>query len=232
MKAKGRVRFTFLLLAFCLAGCGLVGTEEFNTDSSKNSPFAFEYPASWEIVYYKDSEVYVLEHAEDMEIDDNGELQGFDGETNAVIIYTHTPEEMIAEYGAVQTTPLTALQQMTAAAEEEWTIATTADEEMIAENEALFSLMNSPGYLLEQIIEQPVITQIQGREVALLKSNVHLAWLGSIDPYPFYQRWLAAFEENNQTIFILGVQGSASEEEFKPVFDQVVGSLQLLDSER
>jgi hypothetical protein len=231
MKSNGRARFMFLLVAFWLVGCGLVGTQEFNADGSKNSPFAFEYPATWEIIYYKDEEVYVVEHTDDIEIDDAGELRGFDGETNAIIIYNQTPEEMIAAYGAEHITPLAVLEQTAAAAEEEWRIATTADAETIAENEALFSLINSPGYFLEQITEQPATTQIGDREVAFLKSTVHLAWMGSINSSPSYERWLASFEENNQTIFIVGRNANKDDQEFKAIFDQVVGSLHLVDSE-
>jgi hypothetical protein len=87
-----------------------------------------------------------------------------------------------------------------------------------------------PSYV-EQIIEQPVMIDMQEREVAFLKSNYYLLLVGSLTPNPSFEKWLAVFEENNQTIFVTGYRSSASQEEFQSIFDQVIGSFQLLDTD-
>ena len=118
MKRVCLVRTGLLVLAFWLVGCGLVGTQQFNADGSEASPFTFEYPASWEIINYKDGDVYAIDHVEDIEIGDDGELHGFNSETNIITVAVYPPERMAAEYGDEQLTPLAALEQRAARAEE------------------------------------------------------------------------------------------------------------------
>jgi hypothetical protein len=118
MKSKS-ARFVFFLLAFWLAGCGLLGTQEYKADDSI-AAFTFDYPADWEIVYNEDGSVQVYEDVENMEIQQIG---GAD----SVIVYKQTPGELSATYQMEQISPLAILQQTATAAETQWAAITATE---------------------------------------------------------------------------------------------------------
>ena len=77
-----------ILLVLGSSACGVFGPKTFNEDGSEASPFSFEFPPGWEVLYDSGS-TWAFKDAEEIEFNDEGQLTGFFAGTVGVTAVTH-----------------------------------------------------------------------------------------------------------------------------------------------
>ncbi len=159
------------LLAFLfvigLSACGALGPRTFNADASEASPFSFEYPLGWEVLYDNKS-TWAFQNVKDIEIKD-GTLRGFFLGTVGVGVGILTPEMLIKEYGTTENTPVEIMDLKYQESVDMWQAYQNSDQEEFNEQTGMVSLTERPPVLVPDVYEGPTTVQICDKEIVVMK---------------------------------------------------------------
>ncbi|MCB8981928.1 MAG: hypothetical protein H6657_31360 [Ardenticatenaceae bacterium] len=222
-----KVRFLgLILLVLILSACGVFGLRTFNEDGSEASPFSFEYPLGWEVLYDNES-TWAFQNAEDIEIKD-GRLQGFFLGTIGVGMGILTPEILIEEYGTTENTPAEIMDLKYQESVAMWEAFQSGDQEEFDELTGMVSLTERPAILVPDVYESPTTLQICDKEIVIMKVQDYSTF---VQFSPYWKRWWGMTVIDNQVIQIIALADRADEERFEEIFESIICSLEVHESE-
>ena len=201
-----------VLLVFGLSACGALGPRTFNADASEESPFSFEYPRDWEVIY-DDELTWALEDIENIKLDENGNVVGASMTIAGIGFFIIEPEVV---QGKPPREILTERKQSINEAIAELEARGETDKAVTDFNETL------PSSSATEIYQDLTTMQVCDKEIVMLKS--HVLW-GVLRQYE------AMMAIDDHVIQIVGFPGAIEENEFDSMFEAVVCSLEVHESE-
>ncbi|MAT98990.1 MAG: hypothetical protein CL608_17740 [Anaerolineaceae bacterium] len=214
------------LSVFALSACGALGPRTFNADASEASPFSFEYPPGWEVLYDNES-TWAFQNAEDIEIKD-GTLRGFFLGTVGVGVGILTPEMLIEEYGTIENTPAEIMDLKYQESVAMWQAYQSGDQEEFNEQTGMISLTEQPPVLVPDVYEGPTTVQICDKEVIVMKVQDYSTF---VQFAPYRKRWSGVTVIDDQVIQIGVLADRADEDQFEEIFEAIICSLEVHESE-
>lgn len=217
-----------ILLVLSLSACTALGPRTFNVDGSEASPFSFEYPLGWEVLY-TEQETWVFQDASEIKIDEDGNLTGFFAGTVGVGLHIFTLEFIREQFGTTEITPVEMLQQYAERLTEFRQTYENRDSEESGETTDLKSFVQEPFYILSNVVESPTSDQICNKNVVGMKAQEYTTM--SFSEVPFRETWRFLIVIDGQVIEIVGLHDMNDEERFEEIFEAIICSLEVYESE-
>ena len=215
-----------ILLVLILSACGVFGSKTFNEDGSEASPFSFEYPSNWEVLY-TEQQTLVFQDASEIEFDDDGSPTTVSVDAVGFDFRILTPEFMNERYGTTEITPLEMLQQYEQQINE-W-LEETENREVIEESDELTGFLQQQTPILSNVIDSPTTYQICGKDVVGMKLGLNMPPL--VIGAHFSEVWLFYTVIDDQPIEVTGYANIDNEERFEEIFESIICSLEVHESE-
>ena len=191
------------------------------------SPFSFEYPPGWEVLYDSGS-TWAFKDTEEIEFDDEGQLTGFFAGTVGVGIEISTSEMLIEEYGTANKLPAEMMDEKYEEFLAMWEAAQNDDLEELNRLNGLVSVVNQPPLLVPNVYEPPTAVQFCNKEVIVLKAEDYIT---SPVFSPYRKSWWGITIIDEQVIQIVALVDRADEEKFEEIFESIICSLAVHKSE-
>ena len=186
-----------ILLVFGLSACGALGPRTFNADGSIPSPFPFEYPFDWEVLYRNDS-TWALQDFSQIEINQAGEITSFSLDTVGVSIQILTRELLLERFGSTEISSLEMMQHLEQEEKELWQAHQNGKNDELEDSQGL---LGHQIFVVGEVYESSANYQICDKEVALMKSNIST----TLNFSPFGEKWQAITIVDNQKAVIFGL---------------------------
>lgn len=191
------------------------------------SPFSFEYPPGWEVLYDSGS-TWAFKDPEEIEFNDEGQLTGFFAGTVGVGIEISTSEMLIEEYGTANKLPAEMMDEKYEEFLAMWEAAQNDDLEELNRLNGLVSVVNQPPLLVPNVYEPPTAVQFCNKEVIVLKAEDYIT---SPVFSPYRKSWWSITNIDEQVIQIVALVDRADEEKFEEIFESIICSLEVHESE-
>lgn len=218
--------FLVILLLFGLSACDSLGPRTFNANATEASPFSFEYPFGWEVLYDSES-TWAFQDTDQIEIKDDT-LRGFFAGTIGVGIGTLTLEMLIEEYGNLENTPKEIMDLEYQESVAMWQAYQDGDQDELNQLNGLVSVIDQPPILVPNVYEGPTTVQICDKEVVVMKVQDYSTF---VQFAPYWKRWWGVTVIDNQVIQIVALADRADEERFEETFESIICSLEVHESE-
>ncbi len=210
----------YQLLAIFLLMLGLSGCDlgRFNADGSKGSDFSFNYPLGWKVLNDSKS-TWVLKDIENIRVNENDDFIGFSSTTVGIGFQIIDPEDFQGK------TPLEILTERDEKTTEAW-----AEFEARDESDKVVTNINDFGLaaLIPRVYQSPTAVQICDKEIYILK----LQWYRTLmEILPAEKQYDAFAILDGQLVQITGLIGWIEEDEFESIFEEVICSLEVHESE-
>lgn len=216
-----------ILLVLIVSACGVVGSRTFNEDGSEASPFSFEYPLGWEVLYDSGS-TWAFKDTEEIELNDKGQLTGFFAGTIGVGVAILTSEKLVEEYGTANMLPSEMMDEKYEKFLAMWQAAEDEDLEELNRLNGLVSVIKQPPLLVPNVYEPPTAVRFCDKEVIVLRAEDYIT---SPIFSPFRKSWWGLTIIDDQVIQIVALADRADEETFAEIFESIICSLEVHESE-
>ena len=217
-----------ILLVLILSACGVFGSKTFNEDGFEASPFSFEHPLGWEVLY-TEQETWAFQDASEIKIGDDGNLTGFFAGTVGVGFHVLMPEFINEQFGTTEIAPIEMLQQYEQRVTEFRQTHESRNDEESSESTGLKSFLQEPIYILNNVTESPTSYQICDKNVVGMKAQEYTTM--SFSETPIRETWRFLTVMDDQVIEIVGLHDMNDAERFEEIFESIICSLEVHESE-